>query len=114
MIRILLILAIILCGCQTGRIPCPKFKKTKSGLFSRSRPHYPQMTADARAKDDQPRLRREPDPRYVGNVSIEEWDCPQPGEKKYLPKRIRQNIRRNARRIQDDARRVSADSVNID
>jgi hypothetical protein len=49
--------------------------------------------------------------RYTQNVSVEEWDCPQPGGKKYLPRRVKENIRRNTLKIRDDLRKNSPDSI---
>jgi hypothetical protein len=46
----------------------------------------------------------------ITHVSVEEWDCPQPGKKKYMPKQVKQNIRKNMKRISSD-KQNEADSV---
>ena len=116
MIRILLLLLIFSFGCQTGRIPCPKFKGAKSGHHKRYRNLSASLTTRATVKEAEPefRVRKTPDARYVQNVSMEEWDCPQPGAKKYLPRNVKDNIRRNARKVNEDVSRVSADSTSAD
>jgi hypothetical protein len=43
---------------------------------------------------------KKPKEKIVQNVSIEEWDCPRPGKKKYMPRSVKQNIRKNERKIQ--------------
>jgi hypothetical protein len=35
----------------------------------------------------------------VKNISVEEWDCPKPGSKKYMPKTVKENIKKNFKKI---------------
>jgi hypothetical protein len=49
--------------------------------------------------------------KYVKNVSVEEWDCPEPGSKKYMPRHVRENIRRNYKKITSEKQVVASDSV---
>jgi hypothetical protein len=42
---------------------------------------------------------------------MEEWDCPRPGSKKYLPKSVKDNIKKNKRKFEEDVRQSKADSV---
>jgi len=48
----------------------------------------------------------------VKNISVEEWDCPRPGAKKYMPKNVRENIRRNMQKIKSSEKNA-ADSVRV-
>lgn len=113
--RIILILLIFCFGCQTGRIPCPKFK-AKSVHHKRFKNNTASLSARAEVKDPEPefKARKMPDNRVVKNVSVEEWDCPQPGTKKYLPRSVKENIRNNARRMQDHAPILPADSTLVE
>jgi hypothetical protein len=109
--RVLIGLLVLCSACQTGLIPCPRVKTAK--LHKTYRP--PSSAFSARA--EQP----EPDPashntrpgagHYVKNVSMEEWDCPRPGSKKYLPKSVKDNIKKNKRKFEEDVRQSKADSV---
>lgn len=115
MVRIIAILLLFCFGCQTGRIPCPKFK-AKSVHHKRYRNYSASLSAKAEVKDPEPefRTRRAPDNRFVQNISAEEWDCPQPGSKKYLPKNVKENIRRNTKRMRDDFNQAPADSTAVE
>jgi hypothetical protein len=53
---------------------------------------------------------RSTDNLAVKNISVEEWDCPKPGAKKYMPKTVKDNIKRNFKKI--NSTNVSSDSVN--
>jgi len=48
----------------------------------------------------------------VKNISVEEWDCPRPGAKKYMPKNVKENIRRNMQKIKSSEKN-EADSLHI-
>jgi hypothetical protein len=48
----------------------------------------------------------------VDNISVEEWDCPRPGSKKYMPKSVKDNIKKNLHKINKDSK-TKADSVTI-
>jgi hypothetical protein len=54
---------------------------------------------------------RPEDAHYIQNVSVEEWDCPKPGTKRYMPKSVKDNIRKNWRKFESDARKDRADSL---
>jgi hypothetical protein len=114
MLRIVVILLLFCFGCQTGRIPCPKFKATKSGHHKRYKNYSASLTAKADQKDPEIKMKKAPETRYVQNISVEEWDCPQPGAKKYLPRNIKENIRKNTRRIREDVGKVSVDSTAVE
>jgi hypothetical protein len=114
MIRVLVLLVLLCFGCQTGRIPCPKFKSAKSGHHKRYRSYSASLTAKADVKSEEIKSKKPTDAKYIQHVSVDEWDCPQPGSKKYLPKNVKANIRRNAKRINEDAQKISADSVFVE
>jgi hypothetical protein len=113
MIRIILLITLLCFGCQTGRIPCPKVKGAKlikSG--KRYRAYHASLSAKAESKEvEQDRPGRASEERYIRNVSVEEWDCPEPGSKKYLPRNVKENIKRNTRKIQEDMKKQAADSL---
>ncbi|MGC3943176.1 MAG: hypothetical protein QM762_01340 [Chryseolinea sp.] len=49
--------------------------------------------------------------RYIKNVSMEEWDCPRPGAKKYMPKSVKDNIKKNKKKFEQDVRQTQSDSL---
>ena len=94
---ILLILAFC-SACQVGKLPCPRNKE------ARVRKHFKPSASMLSAKANQEPETQRPspknsDPHFVKNVSVEEWDCPKPGKKKYLPKEVKNNIRKNMEKI---------------
>lgn len=50
--------------------------------------------------------------QFVDHVSVEEWDCPKPGAKKYMPKAVKENIRKNFRKM-NSGPGVSTDSLRV-
>ena len=113
MIRVLILAVLICFGCQTGRLPCPKFKTSKATYHKHYRNYSSTLTAKADEKEVETKTKK-PAGRYVQNISVEEWDCPQPGSKKYMPRNVKDNIRRNARRIQTDLQESSTDSTSVE
>jgi hypothetical protein len=117
MSRILLIMVLLCFGCQTGRIPCPKPKSKliRSGHYRAYRAYSSSLTAQIDKKDAHDRSReiKPTDSKYVKNVSAEEWDCPNPGARKYLPRNVKENIRRNARKVEEDGRKNAGDSISV-
>lgn len=113
MLRILLAV-FVLSACQTGKIPCPRVKTAK---LNRSHPgHRPYSTLIARAETEVPgnkpiKTSRISEDRFIDNVSEEEWDCPQPGGKKYLPRHVRENIKRNFKKMNQEKQQSPADST---
>ncbi|MBL0743147.1 hypothetical protein [Chryseolinea lacunae] len=108
---IVLFLAIALMSCQGGKIPCPRIKTAK--LHKHYRPSAAALSAKAeREENDELQHQRSPSARYVQDVSVEDWDCPHPGAKKYKPKSVKENIKRNLKKINSDSQNtVPADSV---
>jgi len=103
--KILLLLLIFAVGCQSGKIPCPKVKGprlVKTGAAKKYKPQTLTAKLDAVPETRESNSGKPQNSKYVKNVSVEEWDCPQPGKRKYMPKNVRDNIRRNAKRVQED------------
>ena len=114
--KIQLLLFIISVGCQSGKLPCPKVKGPRLVKSSMAKPYKPQtVTAKLESVEVAPESKspsKVQQSKFVKNISVEEWDCPKPGQKKYMPKNIRENIRRNARTVQEQPGTVAAaDSV---
>ena len=114
MILRIMLAILILSSCQSGRIPCPQLKgprlakshpgpKSYSSLMARSEPEEASNKEGKTAKISQE--------RYVDNVTEEEWDCPQPGTKRYLPRHVKENIRRNFRKMTEEQQKVVRDTT---
>ncbi|MDH4296023.1 MAG: hypothetical protein OEV74_07080 [Cyclobacteriaceae bacterium] len=108
-IRALASLLLICSACQVGKIPCPRMKTVK--LHKSFRPSATMLSAKA-SQTSEPAVQssRESKPndvRFIQNISMEEWDCPRPGEKHYMPKSVKQNIRKNWKKIESDAKKNS-------
>jgi hypothetical protein len=111
----LFIVSLILMSCQTGRIPCPTFKTARLSKSNPGQKSY--ASAMARVEPEESGSNKEgktakiSSTRFVRNVTEEEWDCPEPGNKKYLPRRVKENIRRNFEKIQQADVRAPQDSL---
>jgi hypothetical protein len=116
MLRLILPVLLVLCiACQSGKIPCPHIKAPKAKRTTINKRNL-QYASARREQEEQQETKnqssgRNTDPRFVKHVSVEEWDCPHPGEKRYMPKSVKDNIRRNMKRINSDPRNEAADSV---
>jgi hypothetical protein len=103
-LRIMLAITLFCFACQSGRIPCPKAKKVRLEKSARKRSAY---VMTARAETDNTKLHsRNPGSgniKEIKHVDIEEWDCPRPGARKYMPKAVKENIRRNMERVTADS-----------
>jgi hypothetical protein len=112
--RFVLFIFVLACmvSCQSGRIPCPEpvTAKVKRSVIHK---HYrdSEETLSAKADENKPRTAKagKNSVRVISSVSAEEWDCPQPGRKKYMPRSVKQNIRRNLKKIK--AGDTKADSL---
>ncbi len=103
-VRVLIGLLVICSACQTGKIPCPRIKSAK--LQKTYKPPSNTLLS-ASARDQKPeemrtRYTRPEEERYIKNVSMEEWDCPRPGSKKYMPKSVKDNIRKNKKKFEQE------------
>jgi hypothetical protein len=111
----LFIVSLIMMSCQTGRIPCPTFKTARLTKSNPGQKTYASAIARVEPQDSErnkeAKTAKISNTRFVRNVSVEEWDCPEPGNKKYLPRRVKENIRRNFEKINQDDMRASQDSL---
>lgn len=96
----ILLLLMFCTACQVGKIPCPKNKEAR--VRKHFKPSASMLTAKADREETQRPSPKNSDPRFVKNVSVEEWDCPKPGAKKYKPKAVKNNIRKNMNKINSD------------
>jgi hypothetical protein len=110
--RVLIGLLVLCSACQTGMIPCPRVKTAK--LHKNYRPPSSSLLS---ARAEQPesdagnQYSRPDSEHYIKNVSMEEWDCPRPGAKKYMPKSVKDNIRKNKKKFEQELRQNQADSL---
>jgi hypothetical protein len=114
-IRLIIVILIICSACQSGIIPCPKVKTAK--LHKSFKPSASTLTARAgQESEEESRKVKEVKPsngHYIQNVSVEEWDCPKPGKKRYMPKSVKENIRKNKKKIESDYKENATDSLSI-
>ena len=96
-VSLISLIVLICASCMSGKIPCPEPKYAKMRKSSHKR-YMESSTLSADAETTQSRVPKS-NVRTISNVSMEEWDCPRPGKKKYLPKEIKNNIRKNMERI---------------
>ena len=97
MLSRLLLLGLLFTSCQRGLIPCPEVEVVRFKERSAYK-QKPVMMARKEEPEEKTNWKR-PKEKTVQNVSIEEWDCPRPGKKKYMPRAVKQNIRKNERKI---------------
>ncbi len=117
-IRFIVLVLLVAMACQTGRIPCPRVKYVKAKRtvirrnFQQSEQSM-QARAASRAEEEKSQSRgvRGAEEKMVHNVSAEEWDCPRPGAKKYMPRAVRDNIRKNTKKLKQDDTDAHQDSV---
>ena len=114
--RLVFLLLFFCIACQSGRIPCPdargpRMKKTT--ISKRNREYSATLSASKETAEtkSQTGYARDQEGRFVKNVTVEEWDCPKPGEKKYMPRSVKENIRKNMKRIKSDQKKHEADSL---
>jgi len=114
---VLILLVLVWCNaCQTGKIPCPKprYAKAKKTVI---RKNFAQAESSVSARgereDDKPQIRgvRGTEAKMIHNISVEEWDCPRPGVRKYMPRSVRDNIRKNFKKLKQDDKEFKRDST---
>jgi hypothetical protein len=100
----ILIIILFCTACLSGKIPCPepKVAKLRKNYSPRRSTEYTAslhgQTKTESDIHDQSRIPRD-NGRTISNVTIEEWDCPKPGTRRYLPREVKQNIKRNTKKI---------------
>ncbi len=124
MTRSIVLFLLLLCtACKSGIIPCPEVKGLrlkKSQVSKRARFHErapreeaePVITVSSEARTP---TRNPGKVRYVKytieHVDVEDLDCPRPGEK--MPKAIKENIRKNRKKIRYYYEEASNDSLRL-
>jgi hypothetical protein len=114
--RIILLVLLLGTGCRSGLLPCPHAKTVrmkKNNVYKPLRQFMASMSANAGQQGEDnihSKSFRNADDNSVDNISVEEWDCPHPGAKKYMPKSVKDNIRKNMHKINKDTK-TKADSV---
>lgn len=128
-----MVLVLILCsGCSSGIIPCPEVKglRLKKSQVNKRRLNDRNMreqhvreqaesviTVSSDAKTPQASPKSSNKVRYVKytiqHVDVEELDCPKPGEKKTMPRAVRENIRKNRKKVRYYYEEASSDSLKL-
>ena len=128
LIRVVVLFLLLCTACRSGIIPCPEVKglRLKKSHASK-RFKYPErnigreqpeavITVSSDAKTPQPAARNSNKYRYVKytmqHVNVEELDCPKPGEKKVMPRAVKENIRKNRKKVRYYSE-VSVDSLKL-
>lgn len=128
LIRCIVILLLFCTACRSGIIPCPEVKglRLKKSNFSK-RSRYPEksvafaqvepeITVSSDAKTLRPISKSTNKSRYVKytmqHIDVEEMDCPKPGARKTMPKTVKENIRRNKKKIQL-YREINSDTLEL-
>jgi hypothetical protein len=112
--RLILLILALSTACQSGKLPCPEPKFAK---IKRSTPHKgyfdpsPPLSETETTEDHHQSKASKSNSKMISHVSVEEWDCPQPGKKKYMPKEVKQNIRKNMKKINSGNEGSETDSV---
>ena len=98
MLTRLILLVALLTSCQQGLIPCPV---VESIPYKERAAQNPKLAMSKSKEEPEPRDNnwKKPRDKFTQNVSVEEWDCPRPGKKKYMPRSVKQNIRKNWKKI---------------
>lgn len=98
-VSLILMIALISVSCMSGKIPCPEpkhVKMKKNTVHRRFMESSSSLSADAETNQNKVPKNNV---RTISNVSMEEWDCPKPGKKKYLPREVKNNIRKNMEKM---------------
>jgi len=112
-LRLVLPVLLFCFACQSGKIPCPHIKAPKAKRTTISKRNLQYASArreqvEGEESRNQASGGRGQDPHFIKNISMEEWDCPHPGEKRYMPKSVKNNIRRNMQRINGEEKKSEA------
>jgi hypothetical protein len=117
--RLILLILLLSTACQSGIIPCPKIKTVrakKTVIHKRFMDSSESLSADASdAKNEDrtsSRRTRGTDAKVIQNVSVEDWDCPHPGKRKYMPRHVKENIKRNMEKL--NRKQDETDSLQVD
>jgi hypothetical protein len=129
-IRTAIILIVVCTACQSGKIPCPeikfaKIKESKANRGNRFMASPARMMASAKTMDDRATPKREVNlerlkaTRTTGKEmleqygNVEEWDCPSPAGKKKYSKLVKENIRKNEKKMREHLKRTESDTLTV-
>ncbi len=128
LIRCIVILFLCCTACRSGIIPCPEIKGLKlkksqvnrrfrlPERVNREEPE-PVITVSSDAKTPQATSRKSNRYRYVRyttqHIDVEEMDCPKPGEKKVMPRAVKENIRKNRKKVRYYYKEMEGDSLQL-
>ncbi len=100
-IRLIILMLLLCTACERGLIPCPTLKTARAKHYRK--PLINSKSLYARTNDDskEGRIRnyKSVDVRVIKSITVEEWDCPKPGEKKVMPRSVKENIRKNLKKV---------------
>jgi hypothetical protein len=128
LIRAIVLFLILCTGCKSGIIPCPEVKGLrlkKSQVSKKFRPERtlprdeaePVITVSSDAKTPQATSKNSNKYKYVKytiqHVDVEELDCPRPGEKRNTPRAIKDNIRKNRKKVRYYYEEPPSDSLQV-
>lgn len=125
LIRAIVLFLVLCTGCRSGIIPCPEvkgLKLKKSQVNKRFRMDRnvreepePIITVSSDAKTPEQTRKNSNRVRYVKytmqHIDVEEMDCPKPGERKTMPRAVKENIRKNRKKIRYYYEQASSDTL---
>lgn len=130
-IRVILFAVIVCTACQSGKIPCPEvkyasLKKSKVNKGNRFVSSPSRMMASTKGVEAQESSKRKVDldrmraSRVTGKQmldqygTVDEWDCPSPAGKKKHSKAVKENIRRNEKKMREHLKhREGSDTITV-
>jgi hypothetical protein len=107
-VRMILWVLLLGTGCHSGLLPCPHAKTVRMRKTNVNKP-LRQFMASMSANADNHEVQnihnkyRSGGGQSTENLTVEEWDCPRPGAKKYMPKSVRDNIKKNFKKVKTDS-----------
>lgn len=128
LVRLMVLILIICTGCRSGIIPCPEVKGLRlKKSQANKRYRFPErnareqaesvITVSSDAKTPQPGSKNSNKYRYVKytiqHVDVEELDCPKPGEKKTMSRAVKENIRKNRKKVRYYYQETATDSLEL-
>jgi hypothetical protein len=128
LIRAIVLFLVFCTACRSGIIPCPevkglRLKKSHASkrirVQERNAPREvePVITVSSDAKTPQQASRNSNKYRYVKytmeHVDVEELDCPKPGEKRVMPRAVKDNIRKNRKKVRYYSQEAAADTLQM-
>lgn len=119
-VRLIILTVFLQCGCRVGLIDCPEARgpKVRQTIINTKSLKPEDLYVSSKPVKDIHQGRslielKEQRQDHKDPATIEEWDCPRPGEQKNS-KIVRNNIRKMEKKMQADMkRRAEMDSLNV-